>query len=42
MKACVNKNFIGCGLCPSLLNVFMEDDGKAKAVEAKLADGQIT
>ncbi|HCW03225.1 MAG TPA: ferredoxin [Clostridium sp.] len=44
MKACVDKELcIGCGLCPSIAAevFFMEDDGKAKAVEAELADGQI-
>lgn len=44
MKACVDKeNCIGCGLCAALSPkvFFMDDDGKAKAVEGNLEESQI-
>jgi ferredoxin len=39
MKACVNKdNCISCGLCAAICPkvFFMDDDGKAKAVEEEV------
>ncbi|NLM35479.1 MAG: ferredoxin [Clostridiales bacterium] len=44
MKACVDKELcIGCGLCASIASevFFIEDDGKAKAIEGELVDSQI-
>lgn len=45
MKACVDKDAcIGCGLCTSVCPevFFMDDDGKAKAVEAEIEDTKVS
>jgi ferredoxin len=44
MKACVDKDScIGCGLCAGICPkiFFMDDDGKAKAVEGSIEDSLI-
>ncbi len=45
MKACVDKDScIGCGLCTSICSevFFMDDDGKAKAIEEEILNSQIS
>lgn len=44
MKACVDKELcIGCGLCASITSeiFFIEDDGKAKAIDEEIEASQI-